>query len=376
MDILSNVKQDFLSFPLLILLFLIALRTAQEKYPKKENFIAIHAILALLLFIGYIAYFQGLLVVSVLTVYFYKRKDLKYLLILQSVIVVYYIIIFGAKQLVNNLTRFTWLKDCSSSFVSSVSKFMFGVKDVNFATDITFIIFVAFLVWGIASISLLKKKHVAYGMLVVASFIITLAFISRSFVMTRYVAFLYLILSIFWGWGVEVFINKYKKFNLLFSFIILFLIFNLALSSKRIIFAASGTESLNNTLQENTGGEKTGFIVDHPTEAFIYKVENKLVDEIVPFNVFSPNLTEKDFMNQEALMEDGKYIAINLDEVSSRFKKKGLKRYLYLFSFRNEGVYFDPDHLVLKVLTESCDNKVLTFPNNVSILYLFKDCNF
>ena len=375
-SVFSTLKQDIISFPLLLILFFLAIYLLEKKKFDIKSLLSIHILLVILLFLGYIAYAVGLLLILLVTVYYYKEKIPKLLFGFQLSVLLFYIIFFGFEQILINSGRLEWIRGVENSFVHSASRFLTGMVPESLSIDVVLLTFFTFLLVGLRHISKIKKKEVGFGLAIIFLILFFSAYVTRSFVRERYTMFLFFLASLIWGWGIAGISRKYKFLvRTIPFFIVTLLLFNILLFTfQRKVFAKK-TKELDSILIEKSEGKNIGLLFEHPTIAFTYKKEHNLGKNIVPINVFSPGLSEKDLVNRKFLLAEANFNNVSQKDIKDRFGKLNLDGYFYLFSNR-ENETFDRERLVFRQIEVSC-RKSLVYPfGGSTTLYLFEECDF
>ncbi len=375
-SVFSTLKQDIISFPLLLSLFFLVISLFEKRKLEIRNFLYIHVLLLLLLFFGYIAYIEGLLLLFLVTFYFYKEKIPKYLFGFQLLVLSIYIRFFAFEQFLINLNRLLWIKGIENSFIHSTSRFLTGMVPENVWIDLVFLTFFILLLTGFRQISKIKKKEVGFGLAIVFLILFFGSYVTRSFVRERYTLFLFFLASVIWGLGVVGVSKSYKFVTQIVSlFIIILMFFNIIFFTLQKRVYATRTRELDSVLMENSKGKTVGLFIEHPTIAFTYKKEHNLGKNIVPLNMFSMDLTEKDLVNRKFLLAEANFKGVGTDVIKERFRKLNLDGYFYLFGER-ENETFDRERLVFRQLDGSCRKSLIYSFGITTTLYLFEGCSF
>jgi hypothetical protein len=188
LSIMTSLKQDSLSVPLLFLCSSIALSIRGKD--RKSNIIML-CLLTVQMLVGYINYFWTLLFLLILEFY---KKDRTYALSIIVSLVIFgaYFLLFGYEQLINNLTRFSWLEMYPNSIVEAVQRQISGIAINSPQTDIITVLTITLSlvgVWGIKRkplliagvcvviltgylLSLFKQDRYSYAIFVVIIFLI------------------------------------------------------------------------------------------------------------------------------------------------------------------------------------------------------------
>ena len=163
MGILATLKQDVVSFPLLLIVFFLALSVILNKRLSVPALICIHLSVTLVLAFGYIAYLEAMLLLLIFTLYFKEKPLTKLLSGFQILIFSIYLIFYGGNQLILNLQRFVWLGEFQNSFIKSTSNFLVGLDPSYVWTDIVLFIFFIFIFKAFSNLSKIERKEVSFG---------------------------------------------------------------------------------------------------------------------------------------------------------------------------------------------------------------------
>jgi hypothetical protein len=380
LEITSFIKQDSISFPVFLFFLLTILKLINE--PSKNTttiFLAITSSL-LLLFLGYIPY---VISISILIGCLYICKQIRPLiatLILHVGLFSVYYLYFFESQLKHNQGRFSWLAENYNSFGNALSKHLTGMPLYNLSTDLIFFIFLTLLSLSVYTIYL--RKRILQGsknllrlqqfLPFIIAVLMALSYITQAFPRIRYVYFLYFLLSIYAGWGLDFLLEKNKKAVLLVIFFFFssfnYFIIQQTHDIKRSMYEFMEDEAKNDTF---------GFIDEHPLSPFSYKVENPNNTNIIPVNVFQPNMFEDaPSFSKEILALDGKFDNLSESEIRGLVGKNNLTNYFYRIIFRESATYYDPDRKVLNVLSTSCSLEKTTTIKYRYIIFIFKNCVF
>jgi len=203
------------------------------------------------------------------------------------------------------------------------------------------------------------------------------AYLSKSFVRERYAAFLFFLACILWGWGV-IYEDRYKTklTNAATTFVIIVFVANISYFTVREIRVRDGVSSLNKVLIEESKDGKTGFIIENPTLSYVHVREYGLEDKLIMINVYNQQVFKKRLIDKEFLLSEGESYDLQKEEIIKRLGSEGVNRYLYLMAIRNDKVSFDPERSIFDVLSKYCSEKIVMYPDSVTILYKFEECIF
>jgi len=369
----SSVKQDSLSIPLLIFAMLLGLH--QIKTKSHKSFMALALVTILSLSIGYVNFIKAC-VVLVLS-FFIKPTRLK-AYIISSVLLVslIFISVFGYKQLLANIGRFTWQKDHYQGIVSIIYYSIGGTastKGTLFLADIIFILSIAFILAAKNKIVENKKFIMAYlALLTVYIFVIGVA-------SNRYIVEVLLIYVVFIGWGLKNIAGKLngKKRRIVYFIFALFYIngvLNFLIMNQGFI----AYKNQNLLIDKLVGDKKTGIIDRHPIAAYVRKEGYfKHNSDALPINPHEP-IENYEGLISSIMFLDGKYTELSQQEIIQNLEKTQIDRFIYIASgtvtWVNQTTYYDPHQDTLRALNSYCKYKDLGIIED-NFLITFEGCN-
>ena len=385
-NITSRIKQDLITFPILVFIFFTALYLTKEGKKRNNSVLVIITQLfcIFLMFFGYVAFFQALLIVFFITFFINKEKLPKYLFSLPLIFLISFLLLFGFNQFGVVSNRFIWVDDFNNSFLNSLVVHLTGTSFINGWPDAAVIFFLTLIF-----ISLVKPpkglKKMVSPLFVVAICLTVFSYLARLFVRLRYVAFLYLILSILVGWGIEAVKseNYIKKTRIIYLFLLLFLFSNIIFNWLGEIQRSKQQIFINSQLNKFAKEKKVGLLTEHPTASLVYKLGNNLSENVVALNIFFPDLFKKARIDRNTLEVEGFYTHLDEGQVKSQLAKTKLNDFYYFLGLRffpidqkGESTYYDPERSVFKVLNGSCGVTRVVNANPFSLLFVFQDCDF
>ncbi|MFV1917080.1 MAG: hypothetical protein ACC618_01130 [Patescibacteria group bacterium] len=367
------VKQDSLSFPILLLFIFVLLSAVVQKKKAvvKELFFA-NILTVVLLLLGYIYYLQALFLLFFLTVYLRKERLSKYFFAAQLAILSIYLLVFGFEQIANNFSRFTWINDNTLSFMDTLSGNVIGLSN-HFIADVHLLTFIGLIAVAVIKYSRGKKKDM---ILVVAGLaaVLTVLGYAGLFARGRYVVFLLFLLSILAGWGLTAIKFRGKIVQSLIYLVILlpaFITFPTSIAAREQV-----NQEFRAQIIKYSKYKRTGFLTEHPIFPYIFNLDNK-IENVVPVNVFFPKMFEnRSSLDSEVVQLDGYYRQVNVAEIKSLLSKNKLTEYIYLLDYQEGRGYYDPERLVLKALQESCKVEDIKAVLYKSVLFKFNECVF
>jgi hypothetical protein len=378
-EIFSRVKQDLISFPLLLIVFFLSLWIFQKRRFDKKIIIFLHFLCALLLVFGYIAYFQAIFLVFVVTLLFREEVLSRTLMALQILWLVFYLAFYGIEQLKIMLmyNRISWLSEYSNSFVNGLMKYLVGQGAVSIFSDVILVAFLGILFFGFGYLKNMKGKEVRLSLYIYAFLLLIAGYFTHGFARERYTLFLFFLLSVFAGWGMELLARKYRRLgNILIYCVIFYFIYNL---SSQLFFEVVHNEKVsefNQKIEDLSDSNPTGLMFESATYGFLNVVEFGLSENLVPYDVYHPDITTRDVMSRKFLMTEYYSPKLLESEIRLNFKEKNLDSYFYLLGIKNDKSKYDPEKLAFLVLSSSCAQKVLNHPDPSMLLFHFENCKF
>jgi hypothetical protein len=222
----------------------------------------------------------------------------------------------------------------------------------------------------------IRRKEIGFGVAGLFFIVLLVAYLTKSFVRDRYAAFVFFLACLLWGWGIVYSLEpKFKAKNIATLFILPIFVVNIALYCVRGKTLDRQVEKLNNELANETG-VKTGFLIENPTLAYIYVREYGLGDRLIPINAYNPDMFKKEKIDAEFLLSEGSVLDLSNEELAENLKIGEVEQYFYLMSIRSEETGYDPERRIFSVLSKNCSEEIVMFPDNVTILYKFDQCNF
>jgi hypothetical protein len=374
LEITSNIKQDCLSFPLLLLSFFIIIKGFNKKPLPKKEILLLNLLLLSLLTLGYLPFLYTVTSLTILTLY-KKDKPLTISLIIQTAIFLTFICSFGYKQYQTNKTRFSWTQTYNNSAIEAVSTHLTGFPAQDSETDIITISFLTliFLILFTPHTKGALKKILSLSL--VSLILITFSYLTCLFIRIRYVSVLLLLLSILAGWGLS---ELERKTNQILTTLI---------TLTFIIFAAKGIyiyqianraiftkvlEASNSYSQNDKTGLLSAKEIFPLTFKLRYAKDNK---NLVPINPFAPHV----FENSTTITKNHLTISeptsqVSVDSLINLISQNNLNQYLF-YNFRPPRYSkFDNSILIMQALDNLCTQKEI-FPITYDVtLFGYKKC--
>lgn len=371
-DLSTTVKQDSISFPLLLLLVFVLVNVASRKDKrKKKELLFAHLLTVVLLLLGYIYYFQALLLLFFLTVYLRKIRLAKYMFLAQLVVLSIYMLLYGFDQAINNLSRFAWISENTLSFVDTLSGNIMGISN-HFVSDVHLITFIGLIVFAAIKLTKGRQRELFMPVAGLAAVLTGFGYIG-FFVRGRYVVFLMFLLSILAGWGLTE-IRTRKGLASLIYLVVFIPVF--ATFPASIVAGARVNRTFREQIIKFSRDKNTGFLTEHPIFSFVFNLDNN-IENLVPVNVFFPRMFDgRVGIDKQVVQLDGYYQTLKIDEIKDLLSKNELEEYVYWLTFQENRKYYDPDRHVLKALQQSCATEGISTITYGSILFKFSNCKF
>lgn len=373
LQLTSTIKQDSVSFPLLLFFGFTALSILKQKNSSWRNDLLLgHLLVLVLLFFGYIYYFQALLILTGLTFFLKKHRLPRYLLCLQIVIFLCFFFLYGFRQFLLNSSRFTFIGDSFNTLLNALSMHLTALPNNSFISEIPLIAFIFMIFLFIMNA---KKDAVRLGFALITSVLIVAAYIGELFVRARYVSFLFLLLSVLAGWGLSSYKLELRRRYLIIASLFFAPALSLYVAAS---FSISKTGSdLANMTSNYSREEKTGFLADYDIFPPVFKLGYNLNQNVVPVNIFSPRLFEGTYeLDRELLKLGGYFRDMEISELKGLLRENRLERYIYFMVIKEKEGYYDPDRLVLKTLSTSCLVEDIVPLSPKQIFFIFEECSF
>lgn len=377
LEITSQVKQESISFPILLFHFFVILVLVQKR-SKLQNgaLILVNILTTTILLLGYIYYFAALLSLTIAVVVLRKYRLPAILLFFQIIILVFYFYLWGSKQLLLNTGRFTWLTDHYNSFVYALESHLVGNQPIGFVRDIVSLLFVTLIIFSYKWIYRKKGKEkvVYFSFILILAIILAFSYLVRVHTTIRFSSVSFFLMSIIAGWGL-IYLSKVKKVVLLV--LIIFFAASFSFFIKHDINIRILRNKIAYFLKQESQNDKFGFLDEHPMFPLVFKLVYKDQVNIVPLNAFFPNVFKnKDTIERQHLMLDGKTYSLTFLELKKLLGKNELTNFLYIFRIHEKTVYFDPERLTLRVLDSSCSDREIIPLDYRMLLFVFKNCAF
>jgi len=375
LELSAHIKQEILSFPILLLFLLMILKFVKAKGKGKVlDFIFLNMALLLILSLGYIYYFFSILILTLVKFKFRKNSIFSILLLAQSCVFVFYFYLFGWEQFRQNITRFSWFSENYNSFWRALSIHLAGYAFTGFFSDLMVIIFLALFIlsWKFRK-KLTKNANSLYTpMLGIFSFLILISYPARFFVRTRYSSLPFLILSIFAGWGL---LHLPKKKMILPLIFVFFCLAMLSFNSRNVGIYRGQIAKI---LQEESKKDKFGFLTDDSLSSLAITLNYRsILENVIPLNIYYPRIFENaQTIENKHLSIEGKSLDFEISKIESNLKETGIKNFFYWLKVPEKPNYFDPYRKTLTLLEGSCSKIKIIKLSYPELLFIFRDCFF
>ena len=369
------LKQDSVTMPLFIFLFLLLVKHKTDSKTSKYLFPLIHATVACLLGFGYISYVYGFFLVTIYSLW-RRPKFWLQLLLLQLLLVFGYGYSYGYEQLQNNVNRLSWVQETLNSPYAAISSHITGEINASLVGDIYSMFFVTMMFLGLSRVvrisektkSLFKKR---WEILVVLA-IMSVGFIDELhfFGQLRYIALFLFFASIFVGIG-------FASLRIKSQLKVLILIFFVAISSLKSYtqhFETNhGYEQITKIL--SIFSEQTGYIADQPLTNVI-TLQYSHNPKVIPVSLNAPNLlASSNTIEKEHLLLDVPNTATSSAQIEPLLASNNLDNYIYHMNNHLMATY-NPNRALLGVFLEDCQKQRILEEDSASTIFLFEDCNF
>jgi len=371
LEITSRVKQDSVSLPILFIIAFISLNMA--RLPSSLNIkelLTAHFLTLVLLFTGYIAYFQAMLVLLLATIYLHKFSVPRYLYLAQALVLSVYFSLYGYSQLVANSQRFTWVNDLYNSLLYAIRAYLGGYSGINFYVEALLIAFAFFFIKSLIKPPSINRQFFLNVVYLIVFLTIT-AYVTKFFVTIRYISFLFLLISLAVGWGIT---SSFTKKGYIYLFVAIVFTVNLTYYAVDIVSSTRGNETIESILNRYSKTSKVGLLMDSTISPLIHTLYNQSNENIVPVSVLFPRLLEERRIDSILLMLDGNFKNKQFYEIKSLLSENNLESYVYLLTLSNKQGYYDPERLVLRVLNDTCKSKEFIPLNYNNIIFVFRSC--
>lgn len=143
LELTAHIKQEILSFPILLLFFLVTLKAIKpEEKPNTGSIFLLNLLTLLILSLGYLYYLVAILTLISITLKFRKSLLSRFLLATQLIIFTSYFVLFAREQLLLNATRFSWHNQNYNSFWRALSIHLIGYSFNGVFSDVLVLIFI------------------------------------------------------------------------------------------------------------------------------------------------------------------------------------------------------------------------------------------
>lgn len=376
LTITSDIKQDSLSFPLLLFFLFLFLKIADNVKGSVKEIFVINMLQVLLLFLGYVAYSWGLFMLLILFVYSKRAKLVGWSLILQVSVLILFLYFFGFDQIVLNNQRFFWFNEYRNSMLSALSTHLTGGQNISFATDLAILIILVPALYFYTTLKVTnlesRKKYYYLGLITLIVFLVS--YQNKYFVRVRYSYAAFFLLSVFAGWG----LRKAKSYKNIVVLLVI-LLFTLSLSgyaaNKKSNFVFN--QKIIKELEDFSANKTVGFITERGLYPHVIKLKHfRHKDSLIAIHALSATaFSGSDTIDSSHLKLPNGEASVPKKEVSKTISQSNLDSYAYLLFIRPSLAGNDNKIEVLEVLDEVCRNKRIKRINNFSFLFLYDACN-
>lgn len=371
---ITRVKQDILSFPFLLASFFIFISLIETRITNKKQYIALNVIALLLLSINYLAYFVSFVLLFALYLV-RKQKEGVYSIIFQFIVLLIYLKLFGLDQLFLNVGRFGWMISLPNSFIHSISIHLSGLLPPNNIALVIIIVFTLLIINSFSKIVMdfRNRKYLTVSLVLITFLLLFVSYFGKLYVQSRYLSFVFLLLSVFMGWG----INRFNNNKIVIVLVTIFFLVAAAGFVTRMKFVQYHYGLLINDIGKVVSeGDKLGLLSKHPQFSFIYSLsfDNSL---LVPVSVHSPGIfSDTNTVTKDVLQLSKRKESQNYKEIIAYLHKKGVKNVLFFEHITTFPQYVDPRDEIKSSLFRYCSsNKTRTFSGR-EMYYIFKNCSF
>lgn len=372
------VKDGLLSIPLGLLTLISMLRIIDKNKHHISIFehILPFALLTVLFFISYSSYVYVAITAGVVVLVLKKRKYY-FLLTMHVAVVLVYMGTYGYQQLFSNEGRSIWLAYQHNSPVFALQKHIGGLPAYSLVEDAVFVVYIALIA---ASAHSLRSKHQQVfrrSVFILTGALFMLAYALHLLPQLHYAAPLYLLLSVLAGWGVERL--SFGRRTVLLSIFVLLLVAGLSGYYR----AQSRLNRLYGEFVDQVGnklvlGDTIGLVSDLTIMPYVTKIGYFYGDDrLVPMQVVHGEKLGDKYIGKEHLETD--IVVYNSGRTGELVREHlaayGQKRILYLSTY-GATHYYDPDGVLQKVLTSSCDTVSYEILTTNQFLYEFDNCEF
>jgi hypothetical protein len=372
--ITSDIKQDALTFPLLLVIFFMmeAIRIKQNVTLKES--ISLFIILESLFFLGYINYLFGFLLIIFVALQLKERSKL-YVLISSQIITGILYLPYFINQYVTSKENTIWSYIYPNSIIYAITTSITGM-DSNELSDIYLIGIITLVIFGIYSIQKKNEYRTLRHVGLIFLILIPILYPLRFFTISRYIAFPFFILCLFAGVGLE-YVTKRTKIILIPLIVFVFLFgMSSVVYITRIKKINTADKNLNAIIQRYSETETLGFVTDNHMFPLAYKLwffeRNK---NLIPINAFHPNfLATRESVSKETQTLENRNKTNNSDEIRSLLSKNNLHRYLFVYLKDEFKSPYKRQDAIMSALLKSCDHPDLFNINESQLAYIFTHC--
>ncbi|OGC61075.1 hypothetical protein A3K34_04680 [candidate division WWE3 bacterium RIFOXYC1_FULL_40_10] len=376
-SIAPNVKQDAVTLPLFIIAFFVLLKFQENLEYKYLIALTLFAIIAL--FFGYLnfVYIAILLCIATIQKITFKR----FLpLFFAGIIFMAYVLLFGARQYINNNHRLDWQNYREPTIVSLVySAVSWTTIGTDHFSDICFIL----MGFAFSALLLLEKKTVYQKtMLLFLLFGFLAGIIDNVIVRNRYFApfsFMFILLC---GQGMESLIHHFNiKSKYLIPIILVVASLNGILAHITSNKAHLNYAKESQFVSQLAGPEPTGVLYRSSVSGYVRKIgfyPNNT--NAIPINPFIKTQNTDKTITSTILAIEGNtdYLKATLTDVVTSLRNTGLKKFVYLavdtIQWGSGDGLYDTNLLTLQGLESVCEKKNLQYFKDRFIL-VFDNCN-
>lgn len=376
LELSTVIKQEMISFPLLLLHFLLFLKCLDAPPSQQIKwFASLATVSILLLMFGYLYFVVSLIALSIILFRNHKIFGIQLISSVVILVCVGWLYALGYDQILNNTNRFSWYGNSFNSSLRTLSVFLNGEVFLNFIYELPVVLFIAGICKLLFSLDSLKKplKTIVPWILTFTAILILFSYFGELFVRIRYSAPVYFLLCLISGWGLQQ-IRYYKQ-------IAIGICVYLVLLNSLFILLPKNHEIVEQQLREFITQQKyqtdVGLLDDHAQYPFIFRINNPQLKHIIPLNIFHPQQSSDfDTLTKEQIMYEGNFQDLGEEGFSQLLSETGLNHFIYKMKTLERTAYYDPHRRVLQTLARHCKLALVTPLTYRETLFEFNQCSF
>lgn len=363
-----------------IFFLLVALTVVKNRSTNASNrhLFLLHAIVFVTLFFNYIAYFFIMISLLAITGIVRKNKVAVGLLLLQLLAVGLYAAFFGYGQSQVALGRSIWTVGFINSIFFTIETHIFGheLLKKSIIADFAYGIFLWCIYKGIRGVRFSSEGRMKIGLLILTAAFI---FIGYQLNLLRYYRQAYavlLLLALFAGWGLYGIGRRVVAEAIL---ILLFFV-GLAAQAHEYRFIDTQNKRLTAALSSIIAEEQNvGVVSDMPLMAYAFKFQYfTAAPQYIPVNAYEGGELSIDHVTKDLLTTNRPVMEIKnrYEKIKGQLQQSNENKFLFLqYGALAPVYYFDPEQMILVVLSDSCKFAGFQSVDGVGI-YTFDSCNF